>query len=202
MKLFFVLSLMMLLTAPLYAQRKIKKMDDDKQQKEDDVTNYSDQPWKEKIKFGGGISAVFGSGYSYFFFQPFVAYQVNKHLLPGAGVTYIYWSQIFQTNSGQVPISDNAFGFNFFAKEQIAGPISIYAEYSPINFTSYNYFGEKKRVWGQQFFVGGGLYQQHSYFIVLYDLLWKSYDVNGGNPANFSTTFRSSPLDLRVGFIF
>jgi len=194
-KIVILIGLLMMLISPIYAQRRFQKMDSDKQQNEEDLKRNETQPWTEKIKYGGAVSGGFGTYYSFFFLQPFIAYKIDERFLPGVGFTYIYSSQTYAFNTS--PISDNAFGPNIFCKAQVVGPLALYAEYSPVNFTSYNSYGEHKRIWGQQFFVGGGLHQQHSYLMLVYDLLWQ----NVSSPSDFYP-FRPSPVDIRVGFVF
>ncbi len=192
----------MMTNISLFAQRKIQKMDSDKQQKEDEMKKDNSEPWTDKIKYGGGISAMFGT-YSYFHIQPWIGYKVSERFMPGAGITYIYQSMNIGSSAGQFTVSDNAYGLNFFAKEQLFGNVALFGEYAPINFKSYNgyYNDPPKRVWGNQLFLGGGAFQSNYYFVVLYDLLWTAYDVNA-NLSTYSTTFRPTPLDFRVGFIF
>lgn len=201
-KIFILFSLLIIVISPVYSQRKFQKMDSDKQQKDDAANKNEFQPWWQKVKYGGAVSAMFGT-YTYFYLQPWVGYKVNDRFMPGAGITYIYQSVNVPSTAGQYTVSDNAYGFNLFAKEQLFGNVALFAEYAPINFTSYDgyYYDPPKRVWGNQFFVGGGAFQKNFYFLVLYDLLWKAYDVNA-NLSTYSTTFRTTPLDIRVGFVF
>ena len=191
-----IISLIMFFSINANAQRKIKKMDSEKQEQEDKIKDYEKKPWEEKIKYGGGVSALFGSGYSFFYLQPWVGYTVSERFMPGIGATYIYQSQTFSTQKGNVTSSDNAYGLNIFCKAQLYGPLSFYTEYSPINFNAYNYF-TSNRIWENQLFIGAGLYEEHSYLTVVYNLLWKY-------PSKQSEyyPFRPSPIDFRVGFIF
>ena len=202
-KLLILFSLLILASSSIYAQRKVQKMDSEKQEQEDDAKKNETEPMKDKIKYGGAVSAMFGSGYSYFYLQPWIGYKVGERFMPGAGFTYIYQGVTINSNAGKFTISDNAYGLNIFAKEQLFDNVAAFAEYAPINFTSYNGYSADppKRVWGNQLFLGGGLFQKNYYFLILYDVLWQAYDVNS-NLSNYSTTFKPTPVDFRVGFIF
>ena len=201
-KIVMIIGLLMILISPIYAQRRFQKMDSDKQQKEDDIKKNETQPWTEKIKYGGAISGGFSNVYSMFFVQPWVGYQINNRVMPGIGVTYIYEAQtaINYSTGQQFTVSDNIFGLNLFSKVQVVGPFTLYAEYAPINFTTYNLYCETQKIWDQQFYIGGGLYQKHSYVLILYDLLWQQWDQT--NPSNFNPNFKLSPIDFRIGFVF
>jgi len=198
----FIVSLIVFFSIDANAQRKIKKMDSEKQEQEDKIKDYETKPWVEKIKYGGGVSALFGSGYSFFYLQPWVGYTVSERFMPGIGATYIYQSQTYQsfTTGQNQTISDNVFGLNLFAKELIAGDFIAYVEYAPIYFKSYNRVGDTKNMWDHQFCIGGGLSQNHSYLLVLYDLMWQNW--NQTDPKTYNPNFKPSPLDFRVGFIF
>jgi hypothetical protein len=194
---------MLLLAMPSFAQRRLRQMDAERRERPDTAAQYGKLLWRDKVKFGGGVSAYYlGSGYSYFYVQPFVAYKVTEKLLSGAGITYMYMGQTVQTYSGNYTYSDNIWGLNFFANHLIAGSFCAHVEYMPVNFTSYNFAlqPDHERVWGQSFFVGGGLRNTNSYLLVLYDLMWT--DPNAANPYAYSKTFRNSPIDFRVGFLF
>jgi len=201
-KIIVLFTLLMIICLTTYAQRRLQRMDSDKQKKEEDIKKNETQPWTEKVKYGGAVSAMFGSYYSFFYLQPWVGYQVNEKVMPGIGVTYIYQSQTAQNfSTGQMfTISDNIFGLNLFTKVQVAGPFTLYTEYAPLNFTTYNLYGDTRKIWDQQFYIGGGLYQKHSYFLILYDLLWQPWDQS--DPSNFNPNYKPSALDFRVGFVF
>ncbi len=197
---------MFIFSNQLFAQRKVKQMDSDKQAQEDEAKNYDKKPWKEKFLFGGNIGAAFSSAYSQLLLQPMVFYKITDKSIAGAGVTYIYWSQKYTLNNGSTTISDNVFGLNFLMRQLLFGPVYAQVEYVPINFTSYNYFGNSKRVWSNSLYVGGG-YQQMSgrtgyYISILYDILWKESYPNPSDPNQFSTTFYPSPVRFSVGFMF
>jgi hypothetical protein len=197
---------MFIFSNQLFAQRKVKQMDSDKQAQEDEAKNYDKKPWREKVSFGGNIGAAFSSGYSQFLLQPMVFYKITDKSIAGAGVTYIYWSQKYILNNGSTTVSDNVYGLNFLMRQLLFGPVYAQVEYVPINFTSYNYFGNSKRVWSNSLYVGGG-YQQMSgrtgyYISILYDVLWKESYPNPIDPNQYNTTFYPSPVRFSVGFMF
>lgn len=199
-KLIFIVCLF-IISFQTFAQRKIKQMDSEKQEQEEVAKKYEKSPWREKVKFGGAASMMFGSSYSFFFVQPLAGYQVNDNFIAGGGITYTYWSQTYYGFQNQkYEYSDNAYGLNFFARHRIAGNVCAHAEYMPMNFNSYNGYGDQKRMWSHSLYVGGAIQQDPVYILILYDVLWHDYD--NSDPLKYATSYRASPLDIRVGFMF
>jgi hypothetical protein len=190
-----------------FAQRNLKDMDADKQAQKDRFRDENGENWRDKIGFGGNFTGGFGSGSAYLLLQPQVFYRVLPRTLVGVGVTYIYWSQKYiNYNTNQsTTFSDNAFGLNLFARQTLFGPIFGHAEYMPLNFTSYNRFGNEKRVWGHSLYLGGGYssatnQRAGAYILILYDVLWAQDDLS--DPNAYSKTFYASPWNIRLGFMF
>jgi hypothetical protein len=199
--------LLSLCTSKSFAQRKLQEMDPDKQAQKDRFRDENAESWRDKISYGGNLMGGFGSGSGFLLLQPQVFYRIVPQTILGTGITYIYWSQKFiNTSTNQsTTISDNAFGLNLFARQTLFGPVFVHAEYMPMNFTSYNRYGEEKRVWGHSAYLGGGYSSANNqqagfYVLVLYDLLWKQDDLS--DPKAFSKTFYASPWNMRFGFMF
>lgn len=183
---------------PVSAQRRMKQMDADKQEQEDQAKAYEATPWYEKISYGGNVGAAFGSGYSSVLVQPLVFYRLRPKTMVGTGVTYYYWSYKAILQNGQTKtISDNAYGFNLFARQTIFDPVFAHVEWNPMNFTFYDRFsGDEKRIWKNSLYMGGGIQQRISdrggfYIMLLYDVLWDK-----------NRSFYPIPYDLRIGFYF
>jgi hypothetical protein len=194
----WVCCLVVLFCQPVSAQRRMKQMDADKQEEEDRARAYEATPWYDKISFGGNVGAAFGSGYSSVLLQPLVFYRFTEKTMAGTGFTYYYWSQKYILGNGQTKtISDNAYGYNLFARQMLFNPVFAHVEWNPMNFTYYNRFsGEEKRIWKNSLYVGGGIQQSISgrggfYIMALYDLLWDQ-----------DRSFYPIPYDFRVGFFF
>jgi hypothetical protein len=199
MKKYISLILLALLCCPgsVWAQRRMKQMDSEKQEQEDKAKEYESEPWYDKLRFGGNVGASFGSGYTAVLLQPLAFYQLREKTMVGAGVTYYYWSYKVILNNGQTKsISDNAYGFNLFSRQVLFDPIFAHVEWNPMNYTFYDRLnGEEKRIWKSSLFVGGGIQQTAGrggfYLMFLYDVLW-----------NKDKSFSPIPYDIRMGFYF
>jgi len=175
-------------------------MDDEKKEKEDEIKKSETQPLSERIHYGSGFWVSFWNGTTSVLLQPHIIYDITKDFKAGAGINYYYISQSIPGINK--PITDNAIGFNFFLRQRIAKQFFVQVEYMPMNFTTYNSYGDSKRIWGQSFFVGGCIESGHSYIMVLYDLLWQPWDPSIPSTNNYATSFLASPLDVRFGFLF
>lgn len=193
----FILLAAVCCAGPLSAQRRMKQMDSEKQEQEDQAKAYEYEPWYEKVRFGGNVGAAFGSNYSSVMLQPMVFYQLKPKTMVGAGVTYYYWSYKVVLGNGQTTkLSDNAYGANLFARQMLFEPIFAHVEWNPMNFTYYDrYNGEEKRIWKSSLYLGGGIQQTAGrggfYLMFLYDVLW-----------NADKSFSPIPYDIRMGFFF
>jgi hypothetical protein len=180
------------------AQRKIKEMDSDKEKEKQELKSQSDNTFMDKVSFGGNVGATFGNQFTAVLAQPLLFYRLKENTMLGGGFTYIYLSQTVPVSANtNRKISDNVIGLNVFARQQLFNPLFVHAEYNPMNFSTYNRFGQKDgRMWANALYLGGGLQQRFSdrggyYFMALYDVLW---DVN--------RSFYGTPFDFRVGFFF
>ncbi len=202
---FLAFSLLIIGQYDVYGQRKIKQMDPQREEMEQEATNSEQVRWQDKMTYGGNFWFTFSSTYSMLYLQPLVGYKVTDKFMVGGGITYIYWSQEYSYYSpGGVPqpsktISDNVFGLNFFTRRTLFGPVFVHAEYQPMNFNSYNALNEFKRIWTHAMYLGGGVNQSGAYALVLYDVLWRT---TPSDPKSYSRSFYPSPWNIRIGFMF
>lgn len=185
----------------LFAQRKIQQIDpeaEEKKQQAETTESNNSKAWLDNFSYGGNVGAFFGSGGSLVALQPQLFYRITDNSIVGTGLSYYYWQQKYiDIFNKQVTVSDNAYGFNLFGRQQLFDPIFVHAEYMPMNFKVYQPLANDfKREWVSSFYVGGGLNTSISnrsgyYFVVLYDLLY-----------NTQKSFRASPIDIRTGFYF
>lgn len=201
-KLFCLIGIQILLLSVFkntaYCQRKIKNMDADKEAANNDDKTSSAQRWQDNVSFGGNVGASFFNGGGFVLLQPTAFYKLAKNTTAGAGITYIYWQQkIPLLNGSSLTFSDNVFGLNLFARQQLFDPVFVHVEYNPMNFTRYNPLTrDEARTWVNAFYVGGGIMNRSSsgggyYIMGLYDLLW-----------NAEKSFYPRPIDIRLGFFF
>ncbi len=183
----------------LWAQRKVEQIDPEKEEvQKSKPTPTKKNQWKEKISYGGNVGALFGNTGSLITLQPMALYRFTDNTFFGAGVSYYYWQLKYTNSLNQVQtVSDNAYGLNLFARQQLFDPLFAHVEFMPMNFKVYEPSGNDfKRQWVGSFYVGGGINQRFSdrggyYIMFLYDLLY-----------NETRSFRVSPVDLRTGFYF
>jgi hypothetical protein len=159
----------------------------------------------DKLRFGGNFSLGFGS-YTFVNVSPRVHYLIQDNFAVGSGFSYYYWKD----NRDYPPnynfkTSGNTWGLNLFSWYNPFGPITLQAEYEPLNFEVYQgYYDDPAsgtrnyvydREWVHALFLGGGIRQQSGrgnfFMMALYDVL---YDVN--------RSFYSSPWQIRVGVGF
>ncbi len=208
MKKKFIYLLILLLFAPvaLFAQRKIKQIDEEKQDQDNTAKSYEKSPFWENVRFGGNLGGSFGNNSSSFLVQPQAFYMVNDNFMAGLGFTYLYWSIEYSNYAGSqtYSYSDHSFGPNLFARHRLFESVFAQAEYSGMNFKSFNDYGETQRVWNNALFIGPGFVQDMgsggTYIFILYDILWRQDDFS--NPSSFSRNYRQSPWDVRIGFYF
>jgi hypothetical protein len=198
------LLLYVLSVLPVNAQRKLREIDP-QQETKNTLRDNASTSFKDRLLYGGNAWMSFGSNFSLFMLQPQVAYRVNDNFLTGVGATYLYMRESYVINGRKYDFSDNMYGMNLFARHTIFGPVFGYSEYAPMNFNSYNSFGDRKRVWGQSLNLGAGYSQSFggagAYIILLYDVLWKPF-YPSLDPNNYAKSLRLSPWDIRMGFLF
>ncbi|MFN5921620.1 MAG: hypothetical protein ACK45I_09990 [Bacteroidota bacterium] len=197
---------LLMLASPniLFAQRKIKEVDPQRKNESSAPANEK-EAFKDRLLFGGNAWMSFGTNFSLFLLQPQVAYRVNNSLMTGIGGTYMHLRESYVISGKNYVFTDNIFGINLFARQNIAGPVFAYTEYAPTNFNSFNSFGDRKRVWGHALNIGGGYSQSFNgagaYIIVLYVVLWQQvYSTN--DPNSYARSLRLSPWDIRFGVLF
>ncbi|MES2691809.1 MAG: hypothetical protein V4658_15505 [Bacteroidota bacterium] len=205
MKLKYITFVFALISAAcVFAQRKVEQIDPEKQaekaaqQQQADRDKASGPKWYDNVSFGGNLGGGLGSGGAFFMVQPMAFYRITESTMAGLGISYYYWSQDYINSLNQKStISDNAYGFNIFARQKLFDPVFVHAEYMPLNFKVYNQqSNEINREWVSSLYIGGGINQEISdrsaiYLVVLYDVL---YDAN--------RSFRGSPVDIRTGIYF
>ena len=205
-----ILMILMLGTQTIFAQRKIKQMDPQKEEMDKQAKQAESRPWTDRLVYGGNVGLTISTSYSFVLAQPLVGYKVTDNFIAGAGFTYIYWKQSYSyttpgtTGQNNISISDNVYGLNFFARHSLFGPAFAHIEYQPMNFTSYNGYNESKRIWTNALYLGGGINQstnggRGAYVLVLYDILWQDASLD---PRSYAKSFYQSPWNIRVGFMF
>lgn len=205
-QIYIIIGILVFCAFSAVAQRNLQEMDPDKQAEKEKYKDENKEDWREKVSFGGNLTGGFSNVGSYFLIQPQVFYRLKPKTIVGAGFTYIYWSQkyINYSTNQEVVMSDNAYGLNVLARQTLFGPVFVYAEFMPMNFTSYNLLGQEKRIWANSLFLGGGYSSSGqgagAYVLILYDVLWKQNDYS--DPHAFTRSFYNSPWNFRVGFMF
>lgn len=159
----------------------------------------------DRLRVGGNFSLGFGS-YTYVNLSPRVHYLVQDNLGVGTGVSWYYWKDNRDYGPNvNFKTSGNTWGLNFFSWYNPFGPVTLQAEYEPLNFEVYKGSNQDpntgdvtylyKREWVHAMFLGGGIRQQSGraniFIMMLYDVL---YDSN--------RSFYSSPWQLRMGVGF
>jgi len=159
----------------------------------------------DRLRIGGNLSLGFGS-YTYINVSPRVHYLVQDNLGVGTGFSYYYWKD--NNNYGpnvNFKTSGNTWGLNFFSWYNPFGPVTLQAEYEPLNFEVFQSANRNPntgdityiygREWVHAMFLGGGIRQQagraNIFIMMLYDVLY--------NP---NRSFYSSPWQLRLGVGF
>lgn len=198
-RIIFTIIAVFFLTNILFAQRKTRELDTQKQeeQKKADATFGKNDSWKDKLFFGGNIGGVLGNDYSFFMIQPIVGYKFTDKIQAGISPLYIYNSRTYSIgNNKTLTQSVNAYGPGVFGRYFINDNIFAHTEYLGLKYNIYDDFYKKDiSRYSNSLFIGGGYMPGEGgsgiYIVVLYDLLYNS-----------STSFYQSPLDIRVGFVF
>jgi hypothetical protein len=136
--------------------------------------------------------------------QPQVGYKLNERALIGTGLTYIYMNQKITYSNNTFDFKEHILGINLFSRFKIFNPVFAHVEYMPMNFNSFNALGERKRIWSNSLYLGGGINQSDDnsgvYIMLLYDILWRNYTTY--DPTSFSRSFYNTPWDIRIGMFF
>ena len=156
-------------------------------------------PFLEKTRFGGNVGFSFGS-YTYIELSPKMYYLLQDNLGLGLGFSYYYWKNNNAPPQGVTgyKTSGNTYGLNMSVWYNPIGPLTLQAEYEPLNFDVYQgldvvnnrYIYERE--WVHGLLLGGGIRQQsgrvNMFVMVLYNVLYDS-----------QRTFYSSPWVIRIG---
>ena len=122
----------------------------------------------DRLRFGGNLSLGFGT-YTYINLSPRVHYLVQDNLGVGTGFSYYYWkdNRDYPANINY-KTSGNTWGLNFFSWYNPFGPVTLQAEYEPLNFEVYQGLSQDPntgdvtyvygREWVHALFLGGGIY--------------------------------------------
>jgi len=186
MKKAYTLILLLLLSVSVFGQVEIEKGEK--------------PPFKDRIYYGGGLSATFGTITSVYV-SPMVGYMITRGLSGGVGITY----QFYQDNRYNPKYESHSYGYRLFLRQNLLFipklPLFVYGEYEDLNFEAakYNPVTEEyylDRDWYPRFMLGAGLFAPFGRrggfsFAVLYDVMHTG-----------STSPYNSPWVYRLGFSF
>ncbi len=196
--------LMCLVINQTIAQRRIKEIDPQREEQKADAKKYNTIDWSEKLLYGGNAWMGISSMGSVVMLQPQVGYKLNERALIGTGLTYIYMNQKITYSNNTFDFKEHILGINLFSRFKIFNPVFAHVEYMPMNFNSFNALGERKRIWSNSLYLGGGINQSDDnsgvYIMLLYDILWRNYTTY--DPTSFSRSFYNTPWDIRIGMFF
>jgi hypothetical protein len=117
----------------------------------------SDEPeWKDRMFFGGGLGASFGSQYDFVSVSPLVGYKLTPKLAGGIQFQYRYTKYKYTTPE----VSTNDWGFSPFLRYNIFPPFFLHAEYEYLSYVyAVDTDGEKLRDSYNSVMAGGGFFQ-------------------------------------------
>ncbi len=148
--------------------------------------------FRDRVFFGGNLGLAFGD-VTFVEVAPLVGYRVTDKLSTGVQIQYRYRND--KRFSQDLEASD--YGFNLFARYNLASPFFLQAEYEYLNFEFITLTPDRNtfREGFSSVLVGGGIAQplgRNAFFIItaLYNL---SYDDSE------QVSPYDSPLILRVG---
>ena len=131
---------------------------------------------KRKLRYGANIGLSLSRYYSSFNFGPQVGYQLNNHLMLGAGVKYYYNKMRAYQYNQEYLYKNNLLGANLFGYVYPVQFLTIFAQ-PEINHLWSNYrnkvTGESTKSSGfvPSVVVGGGLRLGRSHVTINYDLV-------------------------------
>ena len=111
------------------------------------------KPLSEKLYFGGGLGASFGT-YTRLALYPLVGIRHSEKFRTGVQLGYEYINDKRYFPSYEA----SNYGMSLFAEYNIIPQIYLHAEPALYNYQSY-YLTDKDRVWVPFFYVGGGVAQ-------------------------------------------
>ena len=111
------------------------------------------KPLSEKLYFGGGLGASFGT-YTRLALYPLVGIRHSEKFRTGVQLGYEYIN-----DKRYIPgYEASNYGMSLFAEYNIIPQIYLHAEPALYNYQSY-YLTDKDRVWVPFFYIGGGVAQ-------------------------------------------
>ena len=112
----------------------------------------------EKIFFGGGFGAGFGS-YTFISISPIIGYRITPKLSAGLRLMYQYTTYDYPDHqTGQMEkYQGNDFGVGGFARFMVYGPLYLQAEYEHLNYDGLYWDGTSSRDSFNSFMAGGGI---------------------------------------------
>ena len=184
MKRFFLISLLAALYSSALASDILFKNPFSTQKNSFNLEDKPKKEWKEKISFGGNVSANFGT-VNFVLFNPMIVYRLNEETWIGAGPFLQYISQ----NFGAGRISSYIYGAAAFGRRFLTEDLFLQAEYDYLNFETGT--GRDSR----GFAMAGGGYQPIPNFSISVMYIF-TRDPNGYIP------FGGSPWVIRGGIFF
>ncbi len=139
----------MLSMAIFYASFNILSQKTDDDYSDEDKKNKTNKPkssWTEKLSLGGNFSVSFGT-ITLLQVAPQIGYRVTERFIPGVGLNYIYYDDIFGSTS--------IYGGGVFVRYLIAANFFAHAEYELLNREIWE-FNETSRRWIPIGLIGGG----------------------------------------------
>jgi len=141
----------------------------------------SNQNWKDKIAFGGTVSATFGT-YTFVQLNPQIIYKLNTTTWVGAGPNFQYIA-----GGGY---KSTVYGANAFGRKFILDNVFLQAEYNLLNYKTL----VGNRVSGHYGMAGGGYAPTRNVSLTVMYIF--TADANGYLP------FGGSPWVIRAGIYF
>lgn len=148
---------------------------------EQQIARDSNNNWKDKITFGGTVSANFGT-YTFVQLNPQIIYKVNPTTWVGAGPN-------FQYIAGR-GYSSTVYGANAFGRKFLLDNLFLQVEYNLLNFSSL----AGDRVTGHYGMAGGGFSPTRNVSLSVMYIF--TADPNGYLP------YGGSPWVIRAGVYF
>ena len=153
----------------------------------------------EKIFFGGGFGAGFGS-YTFISISPIIGYRITPKLSAGLRLMYQYTTYDYRDITGQVKnYQGNDFGIGGFARFMVYGPLYLQAEYEHLNYDGLSYDGTSSRDSFDSFMAGGGISQPvggkaFMFLTAMYNFSYENFNSAGSYRSPYN-----SPWVIRIG---
>jgi hypothetical protein len=166
-----------------------------------DQNQNPDKPaFKDKVFFGGGIGAGFGT-YTFISVSPIIGYRLTPRLSPGIRLMYQYTTFKYYDfiDQKEETYSGNDFGIGGFVTYSLFGPVFLQAEYEHLSYDGLDYSGNQERASFDSFMAGGGISQpmgrKAAFFLaVLYNFSYENF-----NNTNAYRSPYNSPWVVRLG---